>query len=633
MSGNSELPSLAEAYESASEGNPVFALLRRFLPGRAGVLSLAALATVLSRVARLVPPYLLGVTLDAFFTGSGPLSIAFVPDAWIPATTRGQFAFIGGLFIVTALFTALVQFVQFVAFRWFQGSVLHDLRTEAYAATQRLDVAFFDAESTGDVMSVLNNDVNQLRDVLSDGLEGAISLSAFLVGLLAVMLALHVQFTLLTVAFVPIMGALTRVYQRRIEPRYDERRAAVGAVNTQVQNAVSGVETVKAFGAENREREELRDRSRAYWRADWAAAKVSGVFFPTRTLLTETVSLGIVVGGGWWVLFGPPLAFTEPLTAGTFVTFLFYGRWLVNESASLGDLVDTYTDAKASAKRVFGLLEYPQRITDPDDSVPLDDSAGAVAYEGVSFAYPDTEEPAVSDVSLEVDSGDYLGLVGSTGAGKSTLMKLLPRFYDPDVGTIRLDGTDVSAANLSELRDAIGYVRQEPFLFDGTVAENIAYGRPEADRAAVRRAAERANAHGFITDLPEGYDTQVGERGVKLSGGQRQRVAIARALLPDPAVLILDEATSHVDTETEALIQRELDEFAGERTTFAIAHRLSTVRDADEILVFADGEVVERGTHKDLIEKNGRYADLWRVQAGAVGSLPESFHEDAEVTQ
>jgi len=629
MSGDSERPTLAGAYESGGEGSPVFALLRRFLPGRAGVLALAALATVLSRVAQLVPPYLLGVTLDAFFTGSGPLSIAFVPDAWVPATARGQFAFVGGLFVATALFSSLVQFVQFVAFRWFQGSVLHDLRTEAYAATQRLDVAFFDAESTGDVMSVLNNDVNQLGDVLSDGLEGAISLAAFLVGLLAVMLALHAQLTLLTVAFVPVMGALTRIYQRRIEPRYDERRAAVGALNTQIQNAVSGVETVKTFGAEDREREELRERSRTYWRADWAAAKLSGVFFPARTLLTEVVSLGIVVGGGWWVLFGPPFAFAEPLTAGTFVTFLFYGRWLVNESASLGDFVDTYTDAKASAKRVFGLLDYPQRVTDPDDPLALDDPAGAVVYEDVSFTYPDGGEPAVSEVSFETEPGAHIGLVGSTGAGKSTLMKLLPRFYDPDAGSVTLDGTDVSAMDLAELRDAVGYVRQEPFLFDGTVAENIAYGRSETDRDAIRRAAERANAHEFITDFPDGYDTMVGERGVKLSGGQRQRVAIARALLPDPAVLILDEATSHVDTETEALIQRELDEFAAERTTFAIAHRLSTVRDADEILVFADGKIVERGTHDELIEKDGRYADLWRVQAGAVEDLPASFREEA----
>jgi len=286
-----------------------------------------------------------------------------------------------------------------------------------------------------------------------------------------------------------------------------------------------------------------------------------------------------------------------------------------------------YQRAYASAERVFGLMETPDRIAEDEDARPLEVREGTVEYDDVSFGYGD--ERVIDSVSFEVGSGETLALVGPTGAGKSTAVKLLLRLYDVDEGAVRVDGTDVRDVTVRSLRESIGYVSQETFLFYGTVRDNIAYGTPGADDGAIREAAKAAEAHEFIQSLPEGYDTMVGERGVKLSGGQRQRVAIARAILKDPEFLILDEATSDVDTETEMLIQRSLGRLTADRTTLVIAHRLSTVRDAEQIVVLEDGRVAERGTHGQLLAADGLYANLWAVQAGEIDDLPQEFIDRA----
>ncbi|SFR97617.1 ATP-binding cassette, subfamily B [Halomicrobium zhouii] len=613
--------------EEGGVSDPLLDLLRRYVPGNVGVFCIAVWTTILHQLLTLVPPYLLGETLDAFFTQQRTsLSLVLVPQTWIPTGTRGQFVFIAGLFVATALATAITQAVQFVTFRWFQQSVLHDLRTNAFDATQRLDMAFFETEATGNVMSVLNNDVNQLRDFLLGGLRQFVESTTLLLGLLGFMIGLHWQLTVFSMSFLPLMLGLVYAYQQAIEPRYDDRRSAVGNLNAHVQNAIDGIETIKTFSTEHRERSELQTHSRTFWQADWRAAKVSGFFYSTRRLLTEVMSIAIVVVGGWWVLFGPPLAFSAPLTAGLFVTFLFYGRRLVKESSQIGDLVDTYTDARASAKRVFGLIQYPTKITKSADAEPLRSVDGHVEYDDVSFTYPNADSATLKDVSFEAQPGEFVGLVGPTGAGKSTALKLLLRLYDTDDGTITIDGTDVSTTTVASLREAVGYVSQDPFLFGGTVRENIAYSAPDASEERVIDAAKRANAHGFIRTLPDGYDTDVGERGVKLSGGQRQRITIARAILKEPPILILDEATSHVDTQTELLIQESLRDLVATRTTFVIAHQLSTIREADQLLVFRDGRIVESGDHEALVEQDGLYASLWRIHTGETAELPDQLH-------
>lgn len=595
--------------------SPILALLRRYLPGRLPLFAVAVASTIVWRLANLVAPYLLGLFVDGFLVGDGGLSLPLVQADLIPATETGQFQFLLGLFLLVSIVNVAANAVRIASWRWLQGSVLHELRVDAIEATQSLGVPVFESEQTGDVMSVLNNDVNQLREFVGGGLQRLLRTAAFFVVTLGAMLALHWQLTLVVLALAPAMVALVAGYQRVIESRYDDRRSAVGALNTRLQHAVDGIETVKAFTAESRERARIAAHSRAYWQADWAAAKLSALFVPARQAVSVSTTLVVVGIGGSWVLFGPPGPFTRPLTAGTFVVFYFYSQMFVGESSRLGDVVDGYTDAKASAKRVFRLLRYPDG-SDAPGGERLEEVLGGIDYRNVSFSYTGSDELALQNVSLSVEPGEFVGLVGPTGAGKSTALKLLLRFYEPDSGTIAVDGVDTAAASIESLRESVGYVSQEPFLFDGTVRENIAYGAADASEAAVVDAAKQANAHEFVTDLPDGYDTRIGERGTRLSGGQRQRLAIARAVLDDPEILLLDEATSHVDNRTELLLQESLADVREGRTTIAVAHRLSTVRDADRLLAFESGEIVERGTHDELLGKNGLYAELWRIHVG-----------------
>ncbi|MFD1526877.1 ABC transporter ATP-binding protein [Halolamina salina] len=605
------LPSITDA--AAEQDWPVLAMLRRYVPGRRALFGAAVVTTVLWRLSTLVAPYLLGQFVDGFLLGSG-LSLPLVPSGWLPVDTGSQFRLLLGAFLFAGVVNVGTNALRRASWRWLRGSMLHDLRTDAFDAAGLLGVPVFESERTGEVMSVLNNDVNQLESFLDDGLQRAVRTGAFFVATLVAMLAIHWQLTLAVLAPAPVMALLVAGYQRAVEPRYDERREAVGALNTRIQQAVEGIETVKAFAAAEAESERVADESRAYWRADWAAGKLSALFFAARRGVSVATGFLVVAVGGSWLLFGPPGPFTRQLSAGTFVTFYFYSGMFVGESSRLADVADGYTDARASAKRVLGLLRYPTGNAKGGNA--LGDVSGAVAFEDVRFGYPEATDPALRSVSFAVEPGEFVGLIGPTGAGKSTVLRLLLRFYDPDSGTIAVDGADTTGVAASDLREQVGYVSQDPYLFDGSVAENIAYGVPDADRAAVVDAAKRANAHEFVTDLPEGYDTRIGERGTRLSGGQRQRLAIARAILPDPPILLLDEATSHVDNRTELLLQESLAEARAGRTTIAIAHRLSTVRDADRLLAFEDGEIVERGSHGELLDADGLYAELWRLHVG-----------------
>ncbi|OYR50336.1 multidrug ABC transporter ATP-binding protein [Halorubrum sp. Ea1] len=649
---------------------PLLRLFREYGAGEAHWLVIGMAANVVARVAGLVPPVVLGVAIDAVFTGDGPYTLPIVPDAWLPTAGPAQFrlsvVLIVGSFLVTGVFT----WIYGIAANNFAHRVMHAVRTDSFDRMQRLDMTFFDDKQTGEVMSVLNNDASNLEVFLDNALQNSARLGVMVAGIAGVLFYYNWELALITLSAIPLMILFTLWFMRAVEPRYVAQRSVVGDLNTALENALSGVELVKTSNTEPYESERVETASHQYFERTMSILRLNYVYRPGMELFAGLAFAATFAVGGYWLSAGPPGPFTTTLTVGTFVTFVLLTQQFVAPLAEVSNIIDQYENAKASCERVFGLRDIPIRITDDGDAVALGGEsgsahgtdgdggpgdgdahthggvAGAVEYDDVSFAYPenalvdpaDAEEEVITDVSFAADPGDTVALVGPTGAGKSTLLKLLLRLYDVTDGAVRVDGHDVRDVAVESLRSAVGYVAQDTTLFDGTIAENVRYGRftgvdddveSDAVRERVIEAAKAAEAHEFIDSLPNGYDTRIGEQGVKLSGGQRQRAAIARVVLQDPAILILDEATSAVDTETEMLIQRSLDELAADRTTFVIAHRLSTVTDADTTLVLEDGEVVERGTHDDLLAADGLYAKLWGVQAGEIEELPEAFVDRA----
>jgi ATP-binding cassette subfamily B protein len=457
-------------------------------------------------------------------------------------------------------------------------------------------------------------------------------MAVVLLTVLGFMALLNWQLALFVIATAPLIAGVNWWFSAVQERLQDDVRSEVGGLNARLETSLSGIDVVKTFTAEPYESAQVEDASEDHYEARWASKRLSARHHPSIRLISGGALVITFLVEGFWVANGPPWIFYGELTAGQLIPFLFYTQQLASPMRRVATLIEQYKRAQAAARRVAGLKSMEKTVDDPDQRA-LDTVEGTVSYDDVSFSYPGAEERTVDSVSFDVDAGETVGLVGSTGAGKSTLIKLLVRFYDVDGGEITLDGRDLRSIPRKQLRSAIGYVDQDPFLFNGTVRENIAYGAPGADEEAIEVAARSAGAHQFVTELDDGYDTEVGERGAKLSGGQRQRIAIARAIVSDPPIMIFDEATSHVDNETEVLIQDRLDDLTADRTTFVIAHRLSTVRDADRIVVLDDGEVVEQGSHEELLDAGGTYANLWHVQVGNVDALPASFVERARAGQ
>jgi ATP-binding cassette subfamily B protein len=611
---------------------PLFRLFRVYGLEEKWWLALGLVTSVLAYGTVLVTPIVLGTTIDAVFAGESAYALPLVPAAWLPTEATAQFwlsaAVVGG----ALLGGALLQWVRGVSMNFFAHGVMYAIRVDAYEKMQRLDMTFFDNKETGEIISILNNDTGNLEILFDNVLGDSVRIGVIVVGVTGALVYTNWQLALVTLGAVPLLVGFTWWFMRVIEPRYTHQRETIGDLNTRIENGLSGIELVKTTSTEEYENERVRGVSRDVFDAEMDVLKLSYFYRPGMELVTGAVLLATFVLGGLWVFSGPPPFFSGELTTGDFVVFMLLTQRLTDPLAQSANIVDWYQNAKASGKRICGLMDVPVRIEDAPNAISLDEVEGRVEYDGVSFAYESGEgtdgsagRPVLDRVDIAVPPGETVAIVGPTGAGKSTVAKLLLRLYDVSDGAVRVDGHDVRDVRLADLRSSIGYVSQETFLFDGTVAENIRYGRFDADREDVVAAAEAAEAHGFIQNLSDGYDTRVGERGVKLSGGQRQRIAIARTVLQDPEILLLDEATSAVDTETEYLIQRSLDRLAADRTALVIAHRLSTIKNADRIVVLDEGGVVERGTHEELLAADGLYANLWGVQAGEIESLPEEF--------
>ncbi|MFB6234230.1 MAG: ABC transporter ATP-binding protein [Halopenitus sp.] len=596
-------------------------------------------ASIFARILDLLPPLMLGIAVDAIFVSeaqrqagevpafSEQIPLVILPASWLPTAQVEQFWFTIGIIAAAFGLGAAFHWVRNWGFNAFAQNIQHDVRTDTYDEMQRLNMDFFADKQTGEMMSILSNDVNRLERFLNDGMNSTFRLSVMVVGIGVILFWINWQLALVALLPVPVIAAFTYMFIRIIQPKYAEVRSTVGKMNSRLENNLGGIQVIKSANTEDYESERVDDVSFDYFDANWDAIETRIKFFPGLRALAGVGFVLTFIVGGLWVFQGPPGPFTGDLSVGMFVVFILYTQRFIWPMAQFGQIINMYQRARASSARIFGLMDEPSRLKQDPNAQPLVVQQGDVEYDGVTFGYD--EEDIVTDIDFEVPGGDTLALVGPTGAGKSTVLKLLLRMYDVDDGAIRIDDQDVREVTLPSLRRSIGYVGQSSYLFYGTVQENITYGTFQADQESVVEAAKAAEAHEFIQNLPEGYDTEIGERGVKLSGGQRQRITIARAVLKDPDILILDEATSDVDTETEMLIQRSLDKLTADRTTFAIAHRLSTIKDADTILVLEDGEIVERGTHEELIGNDGLYAHLWGVQAGEIDELPEEFIQRA----
>ena len=585
--------------------------------------SVGIFGSLFARVLDLIPTLMLGIAIDAIFTQEEAFSLFLVPDAWIPTTQTGQFALTLAIIASAFAFGAVFHWIRNWGWNASAQNITHDIRVDTYVKMQRLNMDFFSDKQTGELMSILSNDVNQLERFLNDGLNSASRLIVMIVGIAAVLFYFNWQLALVALLPAPLIAGFTYLFVRIIRPKYKTMRATVGALNSRLENNLGGIQVIKSSNTERYEDDRVNDASYEYYDANWDAIRTRIKFFPALQLISGIGFVITFLVGGYWVFAGPPGPFTLELSVGIFTMFVLYTQQMIWPMAQFGQIINMYQRAEASSARIFGLMDEADVLQQADDAPDLVVREGRVEYDSVTFGYD--EETIVEDITFEVEPGETCALVGPTGAGKSTILKLLLRMHDVNEGSIRIDDQNIRDVSLPSIRQAIGYVSQDTFLFYGTVRENIAYGTFVADDSAIVEAARAAEAHDFIEDLPNGYDTMVGERGVKLSGGQRQRLSIARAILKDPDVLVLDEATSDVDTETEMLIQRSLNELTEDRTTFAIAHRLSTIKDAQQILVLEDGRIVERGTHQDLLSEDGLYAHLWGVQAGEIDELPDEF--------
>jgi len=559
--------------------------------------------SVSKKIFDIAPEIFIGVAIDVIVSKSD----SFVADITGIDDTWHQLLILAGLNFVVWLLESLTQYWGTLAWRNIAQSVQHDARMQAYSQIQDLEMEYFEDASTGGLLAILNDDVNQLERFLDTGADKIIQMLVNIVGVTIIFF--WVSPLIAVVAFVPIPIILfgSFIYQKKLVPVYDSVREKVSNLSGSLANNISGISTIRAFNNEKTELSRIEAESNEYKLANEKAIKLSSAFTPLIRIAILTGFTSTLLLGGW-------MAIEETIKVGSYSVLVFMTQRLLWPLTYLGEMFDSYQRAMASTKRIFNLIDTEPKIDQGSEKLKTP-VQGSINFESVNFAYSDGQQ-VLNNLNINIPAGETHALVGLTGSGKSTLVKLLLRFYEPTDGRVLIDGSPINSLQFSELRGICGLVSQDVFLFDGTVRENIAYGKLDATDGEIIEASKLAEAHSYISDLPDNYDTVVGERGQKLSGGQRQRLSIARAILRDPKILILDEATSSVDNETEAAIQKSLEVVSKDRTTLIIAHRLSTIRNADQIHVLENGTITESGNHETLITNNGLYSSLWRVQTG-----------------
>lgn len=559
--------------------------------------------SILNKVFDLGPPFLIGMAVDVVVRDD----TSIVAEVFGVTDQLQQLLVLAALNAVVWILESAFEYLYQVEWRNLAQAIQHHARLDAWGHVQSLEMKWFEDRSTGGLMAILNDDVNQLERFLDRGANDLLQTATTVVVIGAAFFVLAPQVAPFAFLPVPLILWGSFRFQRRLEPKYAVVRERAGELSTTLANDLGGIATIKAFGAEDREVKRLNDESLAYQAANAEAIRVSSAFVPLIRMAILGGFTATLVWGGWLTLHGT-------LEVGTYSVMVYVTQRLLWPLTRLGETFDLYQRAMASTRRILDLLAEEPAILPGDDSL-AESPEGELKFDDVTFSYGG-DTTILKNLKLHVPAGETHAVVGSTGSGKSTLVKLLLRLHEVEDGAVSIDDHDVKSLTFDSLRGAIGLVAQDVFLFHGTVRENVLYGRPEASEDELLRAATLAEATEFIEVLPEGWETIVGERGQKLSGGQRQRLSIARAILRDPAILVLDEATSAVDNETEAAIQRSLERVSEGRTTLVIAHRLSTVRNAHQIHVLDKGSVSESGTHEELLAEDGIYAGLWRVQTG-----------------
>ena len=593
-----------------SESGPFRRLLTYMSPHRATI-RLASFCSVFNKIWDLAPPLLIGLAVDVVVLKEDSLLASYgLVDPWHQLILLSVLTFlIWGL-------ESLFEYFYGILWRNLAQTVQHELRLDTFDHVQQQGMGWFDERQKGDILAILNDDINQLERFLDKGANDLLQVSTTVLVVGAVFLMISWEVALFAVLPIPLIVWGSFRYQRSLEPRYAKVRSTAGKMNALLENDLSGMSTIQSFTAEEREMKRVEALSNEYRDANREAIRLSAAFTPLIRMAILCGFTATLLLGGWMALEGT-------LAIGAYSVLVFMTQRLLWPLTRLGETFDLYQRAMASSTRVLDVLTSPTEIKQGAQQPPLEKIATSnILLSDVSFAYPGRDN-VFSNLNLELEAGHTTGVVGSTGAGKTTLVRLLLRFAEPTSGAITWSETPIQEWKLSHLRSSIAMVDQHITLFPTTIMENIRYGNPDCTDEEVKEAAATAEATGFIEQLPDGWSTMVGEGGHRLSGGQRQRLAIARAVLKDAPLLVLDEATSAVDNETEAALQRSIGGISKGRTTVIIAHRLSTVRNANRILVFENGAIIEDGSHDELVLLNGTYARLWAVQTGvSLTSLP-----------
>lgn len=606
---------------------PIIRLFKQYGIEYWWLVALGLVCSVLWPAFSLLPLYFVETAIDSIIMDQTEFSFLFFTESLLPESLAGQIA---AIFVFLSLIWVVAVFSLWGSkYCWgkFSEKVRHDVRVDTYEQAQELPISFFDNEQTGQLLSILNNDVQKLSSVLGDIIPAITNSFLRVFFVIFFLVFLHWELAIITILIVPIVAVVAFSYAKKIKPIHRTLRQRIGMLNSKLENNIQGMEVIKNFSEKDTEYRNVVNYSEKVYESGLELVAIRSKVNPIVHSINFTAFILTLLLGIYWLSDGPPLFFSNELQVGTLTAVLLFSFQVGDPLLTLIQQVNSYLKSRASIERIFAIQETELMFDSNSDGEIELDRISSITFDSIGFSYDD-EEKVLNNINFSVEQGEGVGVVGPTGSGKTTLMKLILRMHKIDQGEIRINGEPIHRYSIDDIRDAIGMVRQEPFMFTGTIKENMTYGSSDVNDDEMIDAAKKANIHSFITQLADGYQTDIGEKGVKLSGGQKQRIALARVIIKDPEIIILDEATSHVDNRTEVLIQNAIREFTEGKTTFAVAHRLSTVKDLDTIVVFDDGEQVEQGSHNELIQKEGLYANLWKVQIGEVEQVSRDFFEE-----